>query len=463
MYAESGGFGEGVDVAELLQEQEAEIQERLRSFEDLLLAILLWDEEELRSRAFTGRGRSLHGGPLESQPGCATCRLTPLGCAGPIEIGPDPGFKPHDQRPMEPGVASRRRSRLHSPDTEIFDRLARHCFHTGYAHQAHGFLQKISNGECQGWEECSLEGLRQIQSTFLVLNLRRTIETSCEIDALKDACASAFAYLIGISESHELELLKDEIHCPRERLGELALFTFRQLRAWTYDDLPEAFHAALSKQYLEALRESLRAFEDLVLAFFLIDDEGSFRRVLDARSRSPCGGPLLYPCVLKPIETGTVLMRLAEHCLRTGFAHMSEEIYRQHKRVELPYWNGLASWGLVQVLRTVRARAFLHDDEITDVCADALRRVISRSTSGDLNYIKECVIDLGPKACAEIAGYTHARCELMLPKNFAHLHRIGRVTLSQEMIDNHENITSFKDLVIALHCMDNENTWRRTV
>ena len=145
MYAESDGFGEGVDVAELLQEQEAEIQERLRSFEDLLLAILLWDEEELRSRAFTDRGRSLYGGPLETQPGSASCRLTQPGCAGPIETGPDPGFKPHDQRPMEPGAASLKRIRLHSSHTEIFDRLARHCFHTGYPHQAHGFFQMISN------------------------------------------------------------------------------------------------------------------------------------------------------------------------------------------------------------------------------------------------------------------------------------------------------------------------------
>ena len=82
------------------------------------------------------------------------------------------------------------------------------------------------------------------------------------------------------------------------------------------------------------------------------------------------------------------------------------------------------------------------------------------SDSGDLNDIKECVLDLGPKACAEIVVHTPARCELMLPNPIAHLCRFGGVTLSQEMIDNQQIIVSLKDLVI---CMDNENTWRRTV
>ena len=363
------------------------------------------------------------------------------------------------------------------PSSANDERILQHCVKQGFVTMAENFCREHQNGAISDWQDGVTLGMIDIPSCLLNAEYISS-------DKINRALLHALSWLIDASHPDDVDTLRGLSQALGEReMENLVKYTMYRCRLLHHHTLTDPARAI----------ERIRSFEDVVI-LMLVDDIHVRRLALEARFRSPTGGPLRQrpgfasmrkrshdeanasaarpdetsssgdagsaQLALRPSEVPVPMAQseykeaVCQHCLRQGFVHLCQTFYQQYRKGELPTYAEDKGKGRPSISTGLARRAFerwiklsgRNGDEVAlyrafyNRMVNVSLRQLLKST-GPIAYpdLKHHLTYLSVEETADIVKYTFYRC------------RPGALHSGHSSFRNEERCLSFEDVVIVMH------------
>ena len=357
------------------------------------------------------------------------------------------------------------------------ERILQYCSGQGFVAMAEDLCRQHQRGAISDWEDGVTLGMVDIPSCLFNTEHITT-------DKINRALLHALSWMIDISHPDDVITLRGSLQTHGEKeMQNLVKYTLYRCRL--------RLHHTFADRITEI--ERLRSFEDLVI-LMLVDDIHVRRLALEARFRSPTGGPLrkspgfasmrkrsrdednasavrpdetsassdarsarvpLLPSEIPmPMVQSEYTEAVCQHCLRQGFVHLAQTFYQQYRRGELSTWDEDKGKGRLTIPPVLARRTFERSYKSLAPTGDAvaldrsfnnrmvnfcLRQLLKRAGPFAYPDLKHYLTCLNAEETADIVKYTFYRC------------RPSALDAGHASFRNEERCLSFEDVVIVMY------------